>query len=394
MGYDGDFYGDSDVHEDCISADEAVSYVLENHWPEIVAAVNDSRGEDWLNRTKPCLELLSIVSQRDREEMRGVMRLRREQPDEEDPAEKHLFAIASDVSRFVEQLQPSVFALTLPGSSPSGYIGSQEPTAAQCMAQAATACGITDDLSWAGDLRTISRAFVEILTVTAEAEAPEFFLLQQITRPIQVLNSYRHKAPADYLVYWYKNEKGAKGLRFGRRPSAETNLSSIVSNWICEYLESYFPEVGFGACVECGKFFARERRDRAFCSKTCQNRVAYKRKKLLESNALAQMNISPDNPLEIVPGLWIQHPRHGIGLVQRVTNKGTVMATLLAHAPTSPDDAARYRSMLSRNITVQIRFLHGVRMFGYSDLFDGKKTENQLPTFYELKSEEALAELL
>ena len=43
---------------------------------------------------------------------------------------------------------------------------------------------------------------------------------------------------------------------------------------------------------------------------------------------------------------------------------------------------------------LQVRFLHGVRALKYSDLFEGEKKEEQVPTFYEVKSEETLAELL
>ena len=43
---------------------------------------------------------------------------------------------------------------------------------------------------------------------------------------------------------------------------------------------------------------------------------------------------------------------------------------------------------------LQVRFLHGARVLRFTDLFEGQKKEEQLPQFYEVKSEETLAELL
>jgi hypothetical protein len=159
-------------------------------------------------------------------------------------------------------------------------------------------------------------------------------------------------------------------------------------------LENYYSNVGLGVCAECGKLFVRERRDKTFCSKTCQNRVAYKRKKLLDSKALTQVFIPPDSAYEVSTKLWAHHPRYGIGRVESVTCDGAEVTSLLQQAPSKPDDALRYRSMISRKIRVQIRFMHGMKTFRYADLFEGQKKEDQLPTFYELKSEKLLAELL
>jgi hypothetical protein len=390
-----DDFDPGDLHEDCVPADDALSYVMENHWDEVEEIVNDSRGQAWLARSKPYIELLSIVSQRDREHMRGAikLRLRKRNDDGDEPSDDQLFAIAADVSAFLEQLPktrplpPITYQI-----GPGGYQGSHQPTADRFISLSARKCSLDDDLSWARELLVVSRAFRDFLSAVSDPDVPEPLLRLRISKPIGVFNNYLHKTPAQVLIYW---QPGDKQLRFGRCPDpVSPDLSSFVANWISDYLENYYSYVGLGVCAECGKFFVRERRDKTFCSKTCQNRVAYKRKKLLDSNALAPVDIPPDCAYDISAGLWTHHPRYGIGLVESVTSGGSEMAAQLAKVPTNPDEAARYRSMLSRKINVQIRFLHGVRMFRYSDLFEGQKKEDQVPTFYEVKSEETLAELL
>ena len=118
--------------------------------------------------------------------------------------------------------------------------------------------------------------------------------------------------------------RGDRQTRFNRCPNPEyPNLSSFIANWISDYLKNYYPLVDLGVCAECGRFFERERRDKTFCSKTCQNRVAYKRKKIFESDAFAPVNVAPDDACEIEAGLWLHHPRYGIGLIEFVGNETT-----------------------------------------------------------------------
>jgi hypothetical protein len=388
MSEDNDF-DYSALHDDCVPADDALSYVLENSWDEVEEAVRDSRGQQWLYRSRPYIDLLSVVSQRDREHIRGEITKQADDP----PSAEQVFAIAADVSAFLEQLPKAYpFPQVIFQSRAAGYHGSHPPTAVSCMALSAQSCSLDDDLSWANDLLIVARAFRDILFVVSDSDVPDGILQLQISKPIRVVNAYLHRSPAQPLSFWQGEDKH---ISFGRFPDPETpDLSSFVATWISDYLENYYSHVGLGVCAECGKFFDRERRDKTFCSKTCQNRVAYKRKKILESNALAPISIAPDRPYDISVGLWAHHPRYGIGRVESVNNEGTEMESLLKNLPTKPDDAARYRSMLARKIRVQIRFSHGVRTFGYGDLFEGQKKEDQVPTFYELKSEETLATLL
>ena len=271
-----------------------------------------------------------------------------------------------------------------------GYHGAHAPTAARCITVASRGCNLGGDFSWAKDLLVLTRAFRDFLSALADSDLPS---VVRVREAVRVFNEYLGQSPSELLVFW---QRGDKQIRFGRCPRPESpSLSSFIAAWIADYLENHLAHVSFGVCGECGRFFARERRDRAFCSKTCQNRVAYKRKKILESNALMQVNIPPDDACDIAAGLWMHHPRYGIGLVESVTTSGGgAMLASLSEVPRRPEDAVRYRSMLSRRVAVHARFLHGVRTLGYADLFEGQKREDQLPTFYELKSGETLAELL
>jgi hypothetical protein len=394
MGMD---YGDVDydsIHDECVRMDEAVSYTLQNHWDEVKDALGEENSQKWLLQSKPCLDLLSIVSQRDRAHMRGAIKkwLRKKQSDGDDLSEEKLFSIAADVSAFLEQLPPTIASFpAFNNIAPNGYHQMQEPTAARCIALSARACILGDELTWARDLLIVSRAFRDFLSAISDSDLHEPFLSLRIKEPIQVFNEYLRKTPAQILVYW---RDGEKELRFGRSPDPEVaDLSSYASEWICDYLKNHYSRLGLGVCSECGKFFARERRDKTFCSKTCQNRIAYQRKKIFESDALAQVNIAPDDACDIAPGLWMHHPRFGIGLIESVSSASKPALSLPGKMRRNIDEV-RYRSMLSRKAIVQVRFLHGVRTMGYSDLFESQKTEDQLPTFYQVKSEETLAELL
>jgi hypothetical protein len=392
MSYDEIDYGDP--HEDCVSTDDVFTYACENHWDELEEVVGDSKSQEWLSQTKSCIELLSIVSQRDQAHMRGALKkqLRVKQSSGERVTEEQLFSIASDVSAFLEQLAIShPYSKVLFDIAPDGYEG-QAPTAARCIAFSSQACSLENDLSWARDLLTITRAFRDFLSAVSDADLQAPHLHLRMREPVKVFNSYLRKTPAQLLVFW-QNDKDKK-VAFGRCPDPKSSdLSSFIANWISDYLKDHYSHISLGACAECGKFFARERRDKTFCSKTCQNRVAYRRKKLLESDALLQINIAPDDACDITAGLWIHHPRFGIGLVEAVSSASKPPSSLPKSVATKVDEV-RYRSMLSRKAMVQVRFLHGVRILGYADLFEGQKKEEQVPTFYEVKSDEVLAELL
>ena len=376
------------------TADEDVlSSALENNWDEIKEAVEDARGSDWLSDSATCLALLSIVSQRDFTHLRGGLKkyLRKGRNDGDLLTDEHLFAIASDIASFIEKLP----ALP-PKNGFLDYAGvgklqvRLEPTPSRCVAIAASKCNLSDDLSWAKDLLAVTKAFRDILSALSEPDLQGPFLRTRIKEPFQILNYFLGRTPGLLLVSWTLD---GKKLSFGRSPDPEvSDLAAYIAEWISDYLTNYHPRVGIGVCAECGTFFERERRDKTFCSKTCQNRVAYKRKKILESEALQRVSIAPEDAVDIVAGLWIHHPRFGIGLIEGLSSSSGPVETMLQNLGDSQD--ARYRSMISRKVVVQVRFLQGVRMLTFTDLFEAQKKEEQLPDFYQVQSEETLAELL
>jgi hypothetical protein len=376
------------------TADEDVlDSALQNHWDEVTEAVEDARGSDWLRDSATCLELLSTVSQRDFTHLRGGLKkyLRKGRNDGDQLTDEHLFAIASDIASFIEKLP-----VPPPKNGFLNYLGGgklqarQSLTPGRCVAIAAGKCNLGDDLSWAKDLLAVTKAFRDILAALSDPDLQEPFVRIRIREPFQTLNYFVGRTPGLLLVHWPSD---GKKLSFGRCPDPEvSDLAAYIAEWISEYLTNYYPRMGIGVCAECGTFFERERRDKTFCSKTCQNRVAYKRKKILESDALQRVSIAPDDAVDIVAGLWIHHPRFGIGLIEGLSNSNGPVESMLQNL--GGNQNARYRSMVSRKVVVQVRFLQGVRMLTFTDLFEAQKKEDQLPDFYQVQSEETLAELL
>jgi hypothetical protein len=390
MNYDEEEF--SGPPEGYTADEDILSSAFENHWDEIKEAVEDARGSDWLADSMICLELLSTVSERDFTHLRGGLKkfLRKGQNDGDQLTDEQLFAIASDVAAFIEKLP-----VTLPNTSFLNYAGGklqrgQEPTPSRCVGIAAAKCILGDDLGWAKDLLAITKAFRDILSALSEPDLQEHYLRLRLQEPLQLLNYFLTRTPALPLIQWGFSGKQPS---FGRCPDPDiSDLPAYLAEWISDYLKNYYPRVGIGVCAECGKFFGRERRDKTFCSKTCQNRVAYKRKKILDSDALQHVNIVPDDAVDIVAGLWMHHPRFGIGMIEGLSSDSKPVSSMLQNLGDKQN--ARYRSMLARKVVVQVRFLHGVRMLTFTDLFEAQKKEEQLPDFYQVNSEERLAELL
>ena len=150
----------------------------------------------------------------------------------------------------------------------------------------------------------------------------------------------------------------------------QRSLSSLLAEWMCEYLVDYLDRIDLGACVECGKIFPRQRRDNSYCSKTCQNRIAYKRKKIFDGGLLQKVELKrPINAENLQFGLWAYHARLGLGLVQATDE--------------------RYGSFTS----ITVRFPQAVRTFRVSGVpqadDDAPKVE-----FYRATDPAALAEFL
>jgi hypothetical protein len=307
--------------------------------------------------------------------------------------ENQIFAIAAEVMSFFERLPSSdnypKYYREVEGKSFFRYLS---PSTTRTLHLCAESCSIQGELGWASDLRTVTRTFRDLLAALAEG-VPANPRHPGLLEPLAILNGYLRRVPPSPLVYW---ELAEKQLAFGRFPdSASSDLAACLTNWISEYLSTYFPAISLAVCFECGKFFSRERRDNVYCSKTCQNCVAYKRKKIFETGALAPVIVPQGHALELKPGLWIHHPRLGVGLIEGVENDGLKVASIL-RIPTSgtQNRNSRYDSFIEQTVRVKTRFLHGVRILGYADLFEAQKKGDQQPTFHEVQKAGILAELL
>jgi hypothetical protein len=387
-------FDESSLHDECVPQEDVFTYVCENLWDEMEDAIETSRGRAWVLKGKPCLELLSVAAQIDRANTHNLLRRRLDgRPQAGELSDDNLIEIATNASRLLEQLAESIPGYNQVRLSDTDTHRIHEPTTARALLRLAETCGVGEDVSWAKDLLTISRAFRDILSTLSDGEVTGTTFQTDLREPIQVLNCYLLRSAAQPLVYWTTDE--GKKVGFAQCPDPEIpNLSTFLAGWIAEYMKNYYPRVQLGTCAECGRFIERERRDKAFCSKTCQNRAAYKRKKIFESDALEQITVAPDDACDIETGLWLQHPRFGIGLIESVGNDSSPMGALMEKTLPGSAFRVRFRSMLSRQIHLKVRFLHGMRILVYSDLFEGEKKEDQVPTFYRAKSNETLAKLL
>jgi len=249
MSYDeADFDG---VPEGYTADEDVLSSAFDNHWDEIKEAVEDTRGADWLTDSATCLELLSIVSRRDFTHLLGGLKkfLRKGQSYGDLLTGEQLFAIASDVSAFIEKLP-----VPLSNKSVLSYAGSvklqgeQEPSPSRCVAMAAGKCILGDDLSWAKDLLTITRTFRDILSALSDPELQEFNLRLRLQEPLRSLNYFLTRTSAMPLVQW---PISGKQVFFGRCPDPESSdLPSYMAEWISDYLKDYYPRVGIGVSVE------------------------------------------------------------------------------------------------------------------------------------------------
>ena len=77
-----------------------------NHWDEMEAVIESARAQKWVLQSKPCLELLSAVSELDRAYTQGALknRLQKNQNEKDDVNEEQLLAIATNASRVLEQV--------------------------------------------------------------------------------------------------------------------------------------------------------------------------------------------------------------------------------------------------------------------------------------------------
>src|SRR5262249_36822761 len=141
-------------------------------------------------------------------------------------------------------------------------------------------CTVNEDLNWVSSLISLTRAFREILFEIADPRL-QTILEYNLHTEITTINEALAKGPRSRLAL---RRVPGKPQGFARETSPpDVPLLALLAEWMCDYLEHFSDRIDLGACIECGKIFPRQRRDNAYCSRTCQNRVAYKRRKIFES---------------------------------------------------------------------------------------------------------------
>jgi hypothetical protein len=321
-------------YEDSILRDHALEWALTNEFDEIERAVLDKRANEWLSESEPWLELLNIISQHDKEQLRNSIRegvtAKEGQADAQAPStseeqrseEAQAFAIASDLSKFLERLPKSEV-----GTLPLLVKAQKDSKPLNTLARYSETCGIGDDLDWAVRLIHVVRAFRDLLFGISSVGG-ETSLRKALEGPLRRIEEARTEGEPSALVFLgFTN----KVTRFHRESDPHvTSLSACLAEWICDYLENYSSSIDLAVCVECGRIFSRSRSDNFYCSKTCQNRVAYKRKKIFESGVLREIEIDlkKDAGLKkLKPGMCVYHPRMGLGVVREIDRKTTVFHT-------------------------------------------------------------------
>ncbi len=343
--------------------ENALEYALEHHFTEIRDQVEDVQANEWLDRSRNFLQLINIVSQHDREQLRDAIRKRaydQEPKQANTTTELQLFNLASDVSKLLESLDRP-----RPGADGSLKYGYRPGPPTAPLAQYAQCCTVGEDLAWVSDLVTLTRALRDVLFAIADPER-RLSLEWELSDHIRIIDAALEKGTRARLVYCGLE---AKRQKFGREPNpATTPLSALLASWISDYLTTYSERIDLGACVECGKIFPRQRRDNAYCSKTCQNRVAYKRRKIFEGGLLKKIEVTPKTIVErLGGGAWAYHSRLGLGSVESVGGE--------------------------YGVSVTVRFPQIARTFHGKELFQSAP-DNAKVEFYAETDAGALAELL
>jgi hypothetical protein len=375
MSFDESDYGreefESQVAERALD-EEGVQYALTNHFDEVANAVDQYNAEQWLTVSHDWLQLINIIARHDREQVRSAIRRRAYggKAIVSTSSDLQVFNLASEISKLLEGVGSSAVTKDSQDDGQVGLLdnmryGYKPGKAVSSLALYVQKCTVDEDMTWVSDLLALTRAFRDILFAVGDPQK-QSSLHWELSDRIKAFDSVLSRGTRAKLIY-----RGFDGKRhcFDREPNvAATPLSSALAEWMCEYLVTYSERIDLGACVECGKIFSRQRSDNAYCSKTCQNRVAYKRRKIFEGGLLKKIEVTlPTAADSLQPGAWAYHPRLGLGLVETVTGK--------------------YRSISS----VSVLFPQITRAFDARELF---VTSAPKIEFYSETDPESLAELM
>jgi len=409
---------------------------IDEHLVEIVesdAVVEHTRlvihkrlAREWRDRASLWIDIINCVSEADKEHSRSVFRNwlvneldRRDitadgdtgkhedaeilgrmpsrvarEPEGDQPKEEELFEIASRVAAVLEKANSSYAEL----------------------------CTLDDDLSWVTKLVNATRSIRDIILALSEADGSPLDLFRAgLHSVVTTFNSFlTDGAPQELKVSISLLKLGtgkdqSTDVELSRRANANlTPLHSLICQSIVEYLVQHRPAMDLAVCTECSRIFERARRDNVFCSKTCQNRVAYKRKRLIDSGLLAQLPHDRLTVQTIGPGLWINHPRWGLGVVEaiRFTRKQLWYRGEDGRARSRPykglsiaelDEIPAAKIVMTAeteehpvpaSLVASVRYLSGiVRALSYSDLFGNELNKGRVSAF-EVRDRETLMRLI
>lgn len=374
------------LHEECIPRKELLQYAFEHEGNAIREGVAEAQASDWFASGRLWFQVLNTVSRLDREELRLAILRGAAVTNPADGAfpESQMFAVATEVSKLLEDTAFSA------------------------------SCNVGEDLSWAANLIVITRAFRQILAT--DWERP-WVTGSELRNAIATVGRGLDEGR---LFELRADLHRPKGPTFSRVPNpARTPLHSFLADWIAEYLCDHRLFLDLAVCAECGTVFVRQRRDRAYCSVTCQNRVAYKRKRLLESGILREVSVDPKTPDALQAGLWLYHPRLGLGVVDSVrferkarltyedgltvwerVPRETTAAEYVRQLDAKGPSLGRNRKLVNweeeadlESLETQVRFPHLSRSFAFGEIFPGKEAAVP-PSFYVAEDRQKLAELL
>jgi hypothetical protein len=402
-----------DEHQDCVSKDDVVDYAIRSHWPEIELAVRRKQAEVWKSTNQVWLNVLDAALEYDHRVHRLDFQKRLTAEyiwdlegwnDEVVDDEEGLLDVAGKVCAILEEerRKEKYQAENIPFDLVPPVCAYED----KCQ---------LEDLSWVRGLLGVSRMFRQLLVSTAEAEAEHliyYLLTKESGECLQKLDALDRKSlETSFLLHQGEIERIVD--------ADKTPLELFLAHLICEYLSHHKSSLKLASCVECNRIFARERRDNSYCSKTCQNRVAYKRKRILASGVLREIEMNAQMIDLVQPGLWIYDPRLALGVVEDLHFRrrslevsgpeGNFIASVILpenanpakffeekqRVPGSPIhvEGATWKEVCDpSSATARVRFLSLVKSFNVNKLLDEKGGKGRI--FYTVEDQKRLAQML
>jgi len=395
-----DDYDDSALHEDCVPRDEVVAYAEEKHPDELEDVVRERWAQRWLTEGV-WLQLLNTVSVRDTGEFREAVRqtLEGRGPGAAcacshgrgvHTAGGVCLASQCRCTEFSSQPEPDLFAIASEAARLLESAGS--PYAERCQ--------LGEDLEWLRNVLKVTRAFRQILGALPAGKGSwsarhgltnlvegrgltelTARLLKRERERLRALNDLSEVLSAGVVstleATWVDGEQ-----HFVRKTD-KNPIHVLLAAWIEQYLTEHRSHLDLGVCAECSRIFERARKDNVYCSRTCQNRVAYKRKRILEAGVLREVKVNLGEWSKLKAGLWLYHPRLGLGFVESCEYVPGVDVKVAGRPH-------YYESVI--DVLLDVRFPSTVQTLRLVELL-GKEGDS-VPTFHAVREGTRLLELL